>query len=324
MENVSESDFTIKANTTHISEFTEYQVALILWKVYTPCVLLLGSFGNVATFFVMRRIKDHNSSQHAILMALAVSDFSLLYSDALRVWVYYLFHVDVRQVHPALCKIQLWVIYSVNTTSAWMVTSVTVQRTMAVLWPHRMRVLCTVRRTWIVVATLVTAAFLLNAHLALGFDFLEDGVLRSARAISSKMSAGVVISSAGTMHNTDSRRKTTSRTTVLVLALSCAFLLFTMPVCTCLVWYGYVHPFLVTNPQLEAKKELAYAVTFQLWYTNSAVNFLLYCFTGTKFRREFMNWIRCSCGAKRRPAPQSVREDISGTITGAISNVKET
>ncbi|KAL8569301.1 hypothetical protein ACOMHN_024249 [Nucella lapillus] len=365
MENVSESDSEIKANTTYTNDrtvFTEYQAALIIWKAWTPCVLLLGSFGNVATFIVMRRIKDHNSSQYAILMALAVSDFALLYSDALRVWVFYLFHVDVRLLHRAVCKVQIWVIYSVNTTSAWLVTSVTVQRTMAVLWPHKMRMVCTVRKTWVVIAAVFFTAFLLHAHLVAGVDLVENGSCYSGpglyddffrfifpwvdmcvssflpcvclivcdiilsvtlfRAISSTVVGAT--SNVGAANNTDSRRKTTSRTTVLVLALSCAFLLLTMPVCVCLIWDGYMHPYIIADPHLNAKKELAYAVTFQLWYTNSSVNFLLYCLTGTKFRGVFMKWILCDAN---RHSPSLVFEGSSsvasiGMKTNKIKDVQ--
>ncbi|XP_076446392.1 G-protein coupled receptor daf-37-like [Babylonia areolata] len=298
----------------------------------------MGGFGNIATIFVMRRIKDHNSSQHALLMALAVSDFCLLYTGVLRMWIVFVFEVDVLVSHAVVCKAQKWLVYSVNTLSAWLVTSVTVQRTMAVLWPHRMRAVCTVRRTWLVIAALVFTVFALYSHLVVGVDVVEAWknecnihpdmfehfyrhvftwldmcsssflpflclltcnvilsltLFRSSSFSSSSSMAVQTISSPNAEHSKDLRKKTASRTTVLVLVLSCTFLALTMPVCAFLTWYHHSYDVLNQSPRIYARAELALAVTFQLWYTNSAINFLLYCLTGTKFRREFLSWIRC-------------------------------
>ncbi|XP_076455766.1 putative G-protein coupled receptor 139 [Babylonia areolata] len=335
-------NFTV-TRCSDLSCFVEYHASLIVWKVWTPGLLLLGGFANIATIFVMRRIKDHNSSQHVFLIALAVSDFSLLYTGALREWVRRGFGVDVRLLHAAVCKVHKWLVYAINTTSAWLVTSVTVQRTMAVLWPHRMRMVCTVRRTWIVIAALVITAFAINFHLALGMGisatsnrcdtgptgaykyfykhiftwmdmcassllpcvilFVCDVILsftlfKATSSISFVAAAVPPRAVSGTndssMHHGDNRRrKTASRTTIMILTLSCTFFLLTMPVCIFLIWYRLAFPFLEEDPEASATVELVTAVTYLLWYTNSSINFFLYCMTGTKFRKEFLGWVNC-------------------------------
>ncbi|KAL8596355.1 hypothetical protein ACOMHN_024315 [Nucella lapillus] len=45
---------------------------------------------------------------------------------------------------------------------------------MAVMWPHRMRVMCTVRRTWVVIATLVFTACAVNSHMLVGIDISKE------------------------------------------------------------------------------------------------------------------------------------------------------
>ncbi|KAL8576502.1 hypothetical protein ACOMHN_003060 [Nucella lapillus] len=104
----------------------------------------------------------------------------------------------------------------------------------------------------------------------------------------------------------------------MVLTLSCMFLLLTMPVCLCLLWYNYVEDPTNRQPEFMARKNLMYGSTFLLWYTNSAINFLLYCVTGTKFRNEFLRWVCCGAkGAKGHPAPTG-GEAITASVTKGV------
>ncbi|KAL8600204.1 hypothetical protein ACOMHN_062494 [Nucella lapillus] len=106
----------------------------------------------------------------------------------------------------------------------------------------------------------------------------------------------------------------------MVLALSCTFLVLTLPVYVFYgVWYQDVDMFVRQTPEMLANMKLISTVTHLLWYTNSAINFLLYCLTGTKYRNEFLNWILCrppsagsavgSCASSSKQ--QDVRQDYS-------------
>ncbi|KAL8613493.1 hypothetical protein ACOMHN_007536 [Nucella lapillus] len=341
MENFSDDDFQTEGNTTDLSvttSLTEYRTAVIICQVWPPFILLLGGFGNIATIFVMRRIKDHNSSQYALLTALAMSDFFLLYGGALRDWIRHTVHVDVRNVHTWTCRLHKWLMYFVSTTSAWLLTCVTVQRTTAVLWPHKMRTVWTTRRTWLVVATLVLTAFGLHFHFFLGMDisgknrcdavagvyqyfynnilpwmdmclssllpcvcqFLCDIVLSYMLFKTAAVPSVTVYTSSAVSneHQSNSRRKTASRTTVMVLALSGTFFILSLPVYVFYgIWYKYVDTYIKQTPELLANMKLVSTVTHQLWFTNGAINFFLYCLTGTKYRTEFMRWILCRVGS---------------------------
>ncbi|KAL8621241.1 hypothetical protein ACOMHN_018541 [Nucella lapillus] len=345
------ADLGLNVNTTlwadewDIARYTEYQATRAISKIWPPFTLLLGGFGNIATIFVMSRIKDHNSSQHAILMSLAVADLTLLYSATLHAWLKHRLDYDLQTLHTVTCKLFMCIIYLSGCMSAWLVTCVTVQRTMAVLWPHRMRVMCTVRRTWIVIAILVLVSFALTSHTLVGMDivggncrampgvyelffngiyswvsvgmfsvfpiiclFLCDVILSATllRAASSSFAARVDVGA----QSADTRRKISYRTTGMVLAISCAFLVLTVPVGAFVIWEPTTN---IQHPKAWSQRMLFEAIVYNLWYTNSAINFFLYCLTGTKFRREFMRWIRC--GAQSLSAP-SVHETASEASRG--------
>ena len=87
----------------------------------------------------------------------------------------------------------------------------------------------------------------------------------------------------------DSRDKKVSSLTVTLVTLSISFLILTTP----LSIYLIIRPYVLT-PSLFMKDitltgifDVFWAMGNIMWYTNSAVNFYLYCLTGTRFRAEF-------------------------------------
>ncbi|KAL8581902.1 hypothetical protein ACOMHN_010276 [Nucella lapillus] len=298
------------------------QAALFLWTVCPPALLLLGTFGNSATILVMRRLKDDNSSQHAFLVSLAVSDLSLLYLILLPEWIDLVFHVRLVVLHPLMCKLMNCLSYVCNSMSGWLITGVTIQRTLAVTWPHRVRVVCTARRTWAVIASIALAACGLNFHFLVNMDispsgnecyyagyadFLDfykslwlwvDSLTYCVIPVVCIVTCDVILSltlfrastgaaSSATSAQTDARRKTASRTTVTVLAVSSAFLVLTLPA------YLFVLVDRFTRDDAGFRLTTAWAAAYNLYYANSAVNFLLYCCTGTRFRTHLLALIRC-------------------------------
>nr|KAG5696507.1 hypothetical protein BaRGS_021043 [Batillaria attramentaria] len=156
--------------------FPEYQASVAIWKYCPPVLLVLGGFGNVATIFVLRRINWGQSTQHVFLTALAVVDLLLLYTGLLRQWVKYEFDIDVRELGSAMCKIHTWLVYSLGSCSAWLLTAVTVQRAMSVVWPHRITSLCNATRSGVIVALILLASFALYSQNLFFVDIIDRGI----------------------------------------------------------------------------------------------------------------------------------------------------
>ena len=76
-------------------------------------------------------------------------------------------------------------------------------------------------------------------------------------------------------------------TTIMLIVVSTVFVLTTTP---SVGYYIYIDYFAdmrmmhVTDPLGAAKLGLVYAATNMLYYLNNAVNFALYCISGTRFR----------------------------------------
>ena len=69
-------NFSKIENATPI--FLEQTISVFIWRYCPPVVIALGTFGNVATIVVYRRIKGGDSTQPLFLTSLAISDLFLL------------------------------------------------------------------------------------------------------------------------------------------------------------------------------------------------------------------------------------------------------
>ncbi|XP_076446318.1 G-protein coupled receptor 39-like [Babylonia areolata] len=255
---------------TDETSFPEYKSAMIIGKIWTPVILLAGGFGNVATVFVMSRVKKCYPSQQVFyLIALAVVDFLLLCIGALHEWVIDVFDVDVAERHTVVCKLHTWLLYALGTMSAWLVTCVTVQRTIAISLPHRARTMFTVRRTRMAVAAVVLTSSALHFHMVVSMEtdpkygcigrsvqyedfffgvwtwvdmcmssilpflclIVCDVMLSMSlfKATSIRSPTIQSIRRSSTQHNND-QRKAAFKTTVMILALSITFIVLTLPV----------------------------------------------------------------------------------------------
>ena len=64
-------------------------------KIGTTAILLLGTFGNVMTVIILRRLRSGWSAMNVYLTALALSDTAMLYSVALPMWTRKVLDYDV-------------------------------------------------------------------------------------------------------------------------------------------------------------------------------------------------------------------------------------
>ena len=76
----------------------------------------------------------------------------------------------------------------------------------------------------------------------------------------------------------------------MLIAVSIFYIFSTLPICIYLLLEAYLFP--VETPENVVNRKLFWAITSLLFYSNSSVNFLLYCFSGTLFRSLFKDMIK--------------------------------
>ena len=91
------------------------------------------------------------------------------------------------------------------------------------------------------------------------------------------------------------RKKQASSMTVTLFTVSMAFIVLILPM-SCVQILGFYHHMVGSLDYYHQSEFIAYwyVIAMALWQCNSAVNFYLYCLTGSKFRRELKRMFSCA------------------------------
>ena len=144
-------------------------------KIGISFILLFGTFGNVMTVIILRRLRSGWSAMNVYLTALALSDTATLYTGALPIWTLKVLDYDIRASHVVICKLFIWVMNTAAALSAWLLVALTAQRAASVVWPHRVNVICTRHKSVVTIVVITTMCSLLYSHTLYGFDLVESG-----------------------------------------------------------------------------------------------------------------------------------------------------
>lgn len=342
---------TVMRNRT-AGELPEEQLARRLWLWISPLLILIGTFGNILSFFTLRSCTFRKCSIAFTLSALAVVDTSVLYTTLLRQWILYLTEYDVRVLLWSFgCKLHLFLTYYLCQLSSWTLVVVTAERAICVSMPFMAKTTCTKSRivgSWFLVATILAV---INSHLLWISEYVQveipqpnnRTILRSTcfiglqyrtffyrmwywfdftllsiipfifiivgnvvitycvfRAMEFRRQQAIPITPyppftqsstvSGTPSQTETYKPLTSSTTMLI-GISILFLVTTTPSAIYFLksddWIG-----LDPDPETIARIRLLFTVTNLVYYANNSLNFLLYCLTGSRFRRAFVDHFR--------------------------------
>ena len=309
----------------------EKEMITLSHKITHPFLILFGTFGNVMIIGIHKRTAL-TSSMSVFFLTLAASDLVLLYVTCFKGWILFTFEFDISAQHGALCKLDVFFIYLSGVLSAWTLVAMTAQRAVCVLFPHRANVLCTVGKSKVIVVSLVLFIAVIHTHVLYGVDVgMNDGIKTCVfrkdydpffqeiwlwvdmlifsllpwlcLAVSNSLLVWKLRLSlreakfslgSGQADRINDRKKKATSISITLIAVSTAFLLLTFPmsfyqIITFMFW---MHGSVRTLRSLRVFYYI-HQISFPLWYANSCINFYVYCLTGSKFRREAKQILRC-------------------------------
>lgn len=306
----SDSNLTT-GNATYRQPYNWHHVEGL--RTYGPQIILfIGLPGNILSLIVLLRKPFRGTSSGLLLTILAIVDSGLLIvmlvPYCMSIWFgLYSYGTDMWCISSHYLEALF------KYLSPWTIVLITSERFYAVMWPLKASQNLSARRVgvaWVILA--IVAATITSPYLFVlrpfegGCTYTEmssditkislwiHAILAFLLPVTWILAAnGIILTTlfrARRQRNNCTRnsRQAERSTTIMLVVVCIAFLLTTGP-------YSSFHVISMINPNIYTESidtiwiiNLANEVVDFLYPANSAINFYLYCISGTKFRRTFV------------------------------------
>ena len=313
---------------------------------FAPFLLFSGTLGNILSLVVFSGPALKRSATAFYFRALAIADTLALNFGLWPNWMRDCFGIHVYPMNDAACRIQTYLKYTLADSAVWVLVIMTIERMVAVHWPHHVRDIFTKRRTRVSVLVMVLLIGAVNIP-SLWMNTKNDGdtSVHHCKAanpvlaydiwpwvdltIYSLLPFIIMISCIVVIINTISRRRRTltrrgsvsssrgnkvKTLTVTLLTVAIVFLLLTAP------YVIYATALNELYRKINVDFRLFYFVASFLRYVNNSVNFFLYCVSGKTFRTELFYRLRLRKRPMSRYGSSRSGTDLTriAMVTGSV------
>ena len=305
-----------------VSTFTTFKIANFINTYWFPVPVPIGVVGNTLSFFVMMKPNNRKVSTCIYMAAISINDNILMCMCSHE---YLVSSLQIHEWNQTECKFLAFGALFAVQNCTYLTLAMTVDKYIAIKWPHRAATYSTARRARMIVVGLYTSVFIYNIpHFFLSsiigsqcvgyaiqsqitsiyswFSFVLNGIIPFTLLIYMNfVIVKTVRDSRKSFRDNDrttgmnARQKTLksaeSQLTIMLLLVTTLFLILLFP-----AYFRFIYIVVAKRdtPRLYARLLLVAQVTGKLYPTNSGINFFLYCISGKKFRNDLKEIFRCS------------------------------
>ena len=359
MENITAKTYTpivtdgstVKFATTNKDIFMEevemvmtYKIATTITKYWFPILVPIGLVGNTLSLLVMIKLNNRKLSTCIYMAAISIND-NLMMFLALHNWLVTV--VKVHEWHPMECRFAAFLVLHALQNTTYQVLAMTVDKYVAIKWPHRAATYSTPRKAKITVICIYISVviyniphifisqltgdvclgyaiggvitkvyswvtFVLNAIIPFVLLLYMNYVIIQAVRGSRKMFREPIERGQGQVNTNLGRQKNTeTQLTIMLLLVTSLFLILMIP-----TYIRFLYTTFVTRdtPVKYANLMFFYHLSHKLYHTNNGINFFLYCISGQKFRNDLKEILCCRTEAsfrRNKDRSQSSITDVS-------------
>ena len=148
-----------------------FKISIQMWKYIPPVIIVLGTVGNTLSILVMLRKQFRHTTMSFHLIALAIADTLALYCGLLPICLDA--YLSTNLGHSIfLCKMRNLLVFYVSHTASWILVCLTLERFVAVIFPHYCR-LFTKARAAIILAFIILILLIFDLHFFWTFHLQE-------------------------------------------------------------------------------------------------------------------------------------------------------
>ena len=311
---------TIDTFMEQVEFYMAFKIANFINTYWFPVLIPIGLVGNILSLIVMIKPKNRKMSTCIYMAAISIND-NLMMASSLNNFL-----VIVMEIHKWYlweCKLATFCALFALQNSSFQVLAMTVDKYIAIKWPHKAATYSTPKRAKMIAVGLSVCAFTYNSphfyltHLLDGqclaygtggvlskiypwFSFVLNAIIPFTSLIymnivivkavrNSREMFAAKGTNTGTVINKgmDTRQKTMksdeNQLTIMLLLVTTLFLILLCPTYIRFIYLAFADR---DTPSQYANSMLFFQVSSKLYSTNSGINFFLYCISGQKFRKD--------------------------------------
>ena len=330
-----------------VRTYMTFKIANLVNAYWYPLLTPIGLIGNSLSLAVMMKQRNRKMSTCIYMAAISINN------NLMMLMCFHDYLVSVRQVHkwnPIECHVTAVAFLFALQNCTYLILAMTMDKYIAIKWPHKAATYSTARRAKIVTMSLYICVFIYNApHYFLSSvidgqcynfgisnvfsrvyswaSFVLNAIIPFAMLIhmnyiiltTVRNSKNVLVdtnTTTGTAANQgmEARQKVMksaeSQLTIMMLLVTTLFLILLFP-----TYFRFIYLLFAKQdtPFEYAKSMLIYQVTAKLYATNSGINFMLYCISGKKFRNDLKEIFCCFNVSNSLGAERISRLQSNGT-----------
>ena len=336
-----------------VESYTTFKIASFIDKYWFPVLLPIGFLRNTLSFLVMTKPNNRKMSTCIYMATISINDnlmMCLLSYHALVVVVF-----KNNEYHPMECKIIDFLGLFTLQNFTFQIVAMTVDKYIAIKWPHRAATYSTARRAKMITVGLSLCALCYNGpHLFLSHVIGGQGIAYSVDKIITRVYSWLsfvlntlipftllihmnyvvvkivknsrkmftendtttgIAKNKGMEARQKSMKIAEKQLTIMLLLVTTLFLILLCPTYIRFIYLSFIQ---MDTPLKYANSMFFFQISFKLYATNSGINFLLYCISRKKFRGDLKE-ILCSGRFSNRSATR--RKDKSESNATEISIV---
>ena len=290
-----------------VESYMTYKIASKINQYWFPILAPIGLIGNTLSFLVMIQPNNRKMSTCIYMASISVND-NLMMCLVLHYWLVTI--IKIHEWHLWECKIVAYLVNSSLQSSTYQVLAMTIDKYVAIKWPHRAATYSTPRRARTIPFGVIVCALSYNiphlfassligdqcfAYVAGGtktivfswITFLVNGIIpfsmlifmnsvivQTVRKSRKMFRSGITIVSRETDHRKETRQRTMksaeNQLTIMLLLVTLLFLILLLPTYIRFIYLTFIER---DTPFKYASSMLFFQITFKLYTTNNGINF---------------------------------------------------
>ena len=257
-------------------------------------------------------MKHNRCVSTCVYMSIIAVNDNLFLLLALHAW--YNMHMDPWHFTKWLCKIKTYIVHASGTFGAYEIAFMTLDKFIAIKFPHKTKLLCTAKRAKILSFAnfvFVSLYYLPNIYLSnlientthcaryvkeewyvtayTYLSFILNPLLPVISLFAMNFIILRVVLGRKKIRTAKASNNSERQITIMLILVSVTFLVLLLPFEVRTIYYSFKGQ--PDNPKAFAVHNFLFILTIDLFGVNYGINFFLYLLAGTKFRRDFVSLI---------------------------------